>query len=140
VHPDDLVRHLSLLTQLLRGDCEQYSLEQRCLTDAGSAVWVSCSVGLVREPGTDQPAYLVAQVHDIPQAQLAARRLSSVVASATDAFIALDGDGRVSEWNRAAERIFGWAAHEAVGACLGGWCLLPRGGPPISMIVLGEWP
>ena len=23
---------------------------------------------------------------------------------------------------------------------LGGWCLLPRGGPPISMIVLGEWP
>jgi len=25
-------------------------------------------------------------------------------------------------------------------AFLGGWCLLPRGGPPISMIVLGEWP
>ncbi len=118
VHPDDLVRHLGLLTQLLRGDCEQYSLEQRCLTDAGSAVWLSCSVGLVREPGTDQPAYLVAQVHDIPEAQRAARRLSSVIASATDAFIAIDGDGRVSEWNRAAERIFGWAAHEAVGAYL----------------------
>ncbi len=74
VHPYDLVRHLGLLPQLLRGDCEPYSLEQRCLTDAGSAVWVSCSVGLVREPGTDQPAYLVAQVHDSrrcrPSAQL----------------------------------------------------------------------
>jgi len=28
----------------------------------------------------------------------------------------------------------------AIEAALGGWCLLPRGGPPISMIVLGEWP
>ncbi len=32
------------------------------------------------------------------------------------------------------------ASNDALRGRLGGWCLSPRGGPPISMIVLGEWP
>ncbi|MEW6370084.1 MAG: PAS domain S-box protein [Pseudomonadota bacterium] len=45
-------------------------------------------------------------------------QLSSVIANANDAYIALDAAGRVTAWNRAAEETFGWSAQEAAGATL----------------------
>ena len=45
-------------------------------------------------------------------------QLSSVIANANDAYIALDARGRVTAWNRAAEETFGWSAQEAMGATL----------------------
>ena len=45
-------------------------------------------------------------------------QLSSVIANANDAYIALDEAGRVTAWNRAAEETFGWSAQEAAGATL----------------------
>lgn len=39
----------------------------------------------------------------------------SIIASASDAYVAADLSGRVTEWNRAAERIFGWTREQAVG-------------------------
>ncbi|MEZ0604320.1 PAS domain S-box protein [Paraburkholderia sp. IW21] len=35
--------------------------------------------------------------------------------NATDAFVEIDEEGEVVTWNKAAERIFGWQRHEAVG-------------------------
>ncbi|MCA2211763.1 PAS domain S-box protein [Jidongwangia harbinensis] len=45
----------------------------------------------------------------------AAARLQAVLASAQDAFVSMTAEGRVSAWNDAAERLFGWSAAEAVG-------------------------
>jgi PAS domain S-box-containing protein len=42
-------------------------------------------------------------------------RLDTVAKAAPLAIVTLDGDGRVSAWNRVAERIFGWPAREAIG-------------------------
>jgi len=42
-------------------------------------------------------------------------RTRLVLDSAPDAFITLDAEGVIRSWNRAAERIFGWTAAEAVG-------------------------
>lgn len=39
----------------------------------------------------------------------------SLLASAGDAILALDGEGKVTFWNPGAERIFGFAATEAMG-------------------------
>ena len=41
--------------------------------------------------------------------------LSAVVASAADAIVTADGEGRILSWNPAAERIFGCGAEEVVG-------------------------
>jgi PAS domain S-box-containing protein len=42
-------------------------------------------------------------------------RLSKVVTAAHDAIIMLDPQGRISMWNRSAERVFGYPAEEALG-------------------------
>ena len=42
-------------------------------------------------------------------------RTRLVLDSAPDAFVTLDAEGVIRGWNRAAERIFGWGANEAIG-------------------------
>src|ERR1700759_4973215 len=42
----------------------------------------------------------------------------SIIESAHDAFIAVDADHLIVDWNPAAERLFGWSAGEAVGTYL----------------------
>ncbi len=42
-------------------------------------------------------------------------RFRELAASAQDAIIMLDADGRVSYWNRSAERVFGWSSDEILG-------------------------
>ena len=37
------------------------------------------------------------------------------VSRARDAFIAMNAEGRITEWNQQAERIFGWSGEEAIG-------------------------
>jgi len=48
------------------------------------------------------------------------RVYQTVVNNAHDAFISIDADGKVIDWNRQAEVIFGWCRQEALGLSLGG--------------------
>jgi PAS domain S-box-containing protein len=57
--------------------------------------------------------------------QASEQRINAIVDTAQDAYIALDQRGLILDWNRAAERMFGWRRHEAVG-----W--------PLSELVLPE--
>src|SRR5215204_6128835 len=41
-----------------------------------------------------------------------------MVAGAHDAFVAVDGDGIIVDWNPQAEKMFGWTRAEAVGLML----------------------
>jgi PAS domain S-box-containing protein len=50
----------------------------------------------------------------LSQAEAEVRRLASVVESSSDAIIALTLDGRITNWNAAAERMFDYSADEAV--------------------------
>jgi PAS domain S-box-containing protein len=47
------------------------------------------------------------------------QRISQIISeTASDAFVCSDGDSRIIYWNRAAERMFGWTAREALGSSL----------------------
>jgi PAS domain S-box-containing protein len=43
------------------------------------------------------------------------QRLATIVASADDGIVTVDGPGRIESFNPAAERIFGYAAREVLG-------------------------
>ncbi len=50
----------------------------------------------------------------------------SVVATAYDAFIAMDAEGLVTDWNQQAERVFGWSHEEALGRTLAELIIPPQ--------------
>ncbi|WP_244849462.1 PAS domain S-box protein [Caballeronia sp. SL2Y3] len=41
--------------------------------------------------------------------------LQAVIDNAQDAYVAIDREGNITEWNDAAEHMFGWARHEVMG-------------------------
>jgi PAS domain S-box-containing protein len=82
------------------------------------------------------PAFEAARLYEAARAELAARHRNEeelrfqghLLEAVEHALIALDLDGRISYWNRAAEKIYGWRSDEALG-CNAQELLLPPGSP-----------
>ena len=69
-----------------------------------ACVWLSLAAGL-----TYVSRYLTRDVRRL------VKSYRSVLDTAQDAFIAMDDEGRVVEWNRFAEQLFGWERREVIG-------------------------
>ena len=59
------------------------------------------------------------------QRQEAGEHIRMILATASDAFISIDSEGRVLDWNRQAELIFGWSREEARGKIMAELILPP---------------
>lgn len=122
VHPDDV----SIFLDPTPGPdavADRFDVEFRMVRPRGGTVWVGCKGSFVRDPAD---ADTVIGLHGIMtnltmQRAVEIRRVEAehryreTIAAANDAFVGIDPQGRISEWNAAAERMFGWAADEIIG-------------------------
>jgi len=96
-------------------------LEYRMITRDGQVLWI-LDESTVIQSGEGQ-LLLQGLLLDITAAKLAEDALRAseeqqrmIIETASYAFVAIDGNGRVVEWNRRAEETFGWPREAAIGA------------------------
>ncbi len=133
IHPDHLAHARAQMQCVLRGDMHTCEIGTCCVHKHGHAAWVAVAVSLVRDDAQQQ-RYFILQIQDITkrkQAQDALRhseaRKRAILDTALDAIITLDGTGRITEFNPAAERMFACHHAQAVGQPLVHFVMLPPG-------------
>lgn len=142
-HPDDLGGDLDLLQQILAGQRDQYMLEKRYFCKGGETVWINLTVSLARN-GEGNPDYFISVIENIharkeAEAALQAlrlnlehevdertRQLRSVLIHSPDAYLSIDENGKILDWNPQAENTFGWSAAEALGRRMGELMVSPK--------------
>jgi PAS domain S-box-containing protein len=84
-------------------------------------VWTLLSRSLIRSPDGEPTAFIY-QVVDITDRRRIESRVREqeeetrrIIDTAQEAFVGMDAEGHIVEWNRQAERMFGWRRAEALG-------------------------
>jgi PAS domain S-box-containing protein len=94
------------------------NIEEPLASASGSLKWVlTTKVPLIDRTG--RVTGLIGIGRDITarkELQTKNQQLATLVEYADDAIVGLDLDGRITAWNRGAERLYGYAAEEAIGA------------------------
>jgi PAS domain S-box-containing protein len=122
LHPDDRERVLNKLNESLSAD--GYSMEYRIRHKDGSYHWVEDNNRIVRN-AFGKATESVGVWTDITERKKAedairesAERMRSVLESALDCVITMDHQGRIVEFNPAAEKTFGYKRDGAIGQLL----------------------
>ena len=117
VHPEDREANLVQVRRLQIGEISSFDIENRYVHKNGEPVWVHKFVSVLHgEEG--EPTHLIALVTNITERKLADEvrlRHSVIVESSDDAIIGTDINGTVTDWNKGAEKVFGYTGQEAVG-------------------------
>jgi PAS domain S-box-containing protein len=121
VHPDDLSATQAHLAELVVGRRPSFSMETRWHRSDDAWLWVDMTVSPVRDGGSS-PVYFIAVVQNIndrKQAEAGLARTTRLVQTLVDEsplpIVSLDLNARVTTWNQAATRLFGWTEEEVLG-------------------------
>lgn len=124
-HPDDRPAQEAFERGAIGGRLSSFQIEKRYLRPDGSLVWAVMARTVVSDPA-GKPLYLISQVIDITDRKRIEQALRireeetrRILETAQDAFVAMNREGRIVDWNRKAEAIFGWPRDEAVGRLVG---------------------
>lgn len=94
------------------------------LSEAGAEIYVTLRTGAISLAMASLVAWLALRYRREYEEELRARNraleqtrdfLAGIVEGSAEAIVTLDEEARVTSWNRAAERIFGWTASEMIG-------------------------
>ena len=131
LHPLDRQRVDEIFRRLISGDTEKLEVEYRIVRPDGTMRWVRDSAHGTRVE--DGRILLYGVVGDVTERKLAEEALresetlkSAMFETALDCIISIDHDGRVIEFNPAAERTFGYRRADAMGKELAELIIPPR--------------
>jgi len=104
-----------MVNSLVPGALKRYETQRVCRDGRRIAVRASiCALGGL----ADEPAGVLRSEREIPagpDASVTASHLAAIVESSNDAIVSSDLDGIVTSWNKAAQRLFGYAPEEMIG-------------------------
>jgi PAS domain S-box-containing protein len=121
VHPDDRARVLEDEIASRDKGGPTLASEYRMLSRDGRVVWVRDEAAIVRGHGNQPPHFqgIMLDITERKQAEEEMRRSearkSAILEAALDCVITIDHEGKVVEFNPAAERTFGYGREEVVG-------------------------
>jgi PAS domain S-box-containing protein len=116
VHPDDLERVQVLVASLSPAN-PVVLIENRVFRADGAVRWTQWTNRALYDDQGRVVEYQSAgrDITDLKQAREDAARLAAIVTSAESAIFSTTLDGMIVSWNRAAERVLGYTAVEAIG-------------------------
>jgi two-component system sensor histidine kinase HydH len=114
---------LAMGTVILLGRLLEYALAER-LGPAGTEIFQASRTVVIAVLMASLIAWLAVRYRTHYERELQARNkeleetrdfLSGIIRDSAEGIVTLDADDRITSWNRAAERIFGWRTDEVVG-------------------------
>jgi PAS domain S-box-containing protein len=120
IHPNDRERVISEWYDTARRG-ERYEGEHRYLAADGGVGWAHMTSALLSDESGATVGHIASwlDVTERKRGEEAARRLAAILNQTRDAVLAKSTYGIITEWNRAAERLYGYTAEEAVGQPIG---------------------
>jgi PAS domain S-box-containing protein len=131
-HPEDLPKVLKLYGELIAGERDRYEVAMRYLAKDGREVWAQVVESAVRdEQGASRLGLTMVQdITERKEAEDALRRSEADLRRQTQyyeslleispvAVVTLDLEERVTSWNPAAEKLFGYSEADALGQMIG---------------------
>jgi len=116
-YPEDIDKDLNQFTDLIAGKISGYNIEKRYIHKNGTLIWANLytttlndSNGLIQE--------IIGMVEDITEKKKIHNEIkfqADLINNVGQAVIATDLLGKVTYWNNAAEKIYGWSSSEAIG-------------------------
>lgn len=122
LHPDDREWAVSASLKANRAG-QDHEFEYRMIAADDRVVWLKDIVTLITHEGVPIKSSgimvdITAQKETEKALRENERRLRMILDHALDAFIAIDWQGRIIDWNPQAEATFGWSRDEALGRTL----------------------